>query len=345
MKIELLACTDRGLILAERLGEKLRENGHICAVSRSGRALPAADWTAARFDSADALIYIAASGIALRSVAPHIKSKLTDPAVLVIDAAGRYVIPLLSGHVGGANKLAREIASLLSAEAVITTGTDIFGSFSPDEWAAEQKLIIANPDRIVDVAAALIRGENVRLYSDLPISGRPPRNVELILGGQPPDPTDSTAPYIVLSPKKMESARALHLIPPALTLGIGCRRGISSHVIEKVALAVLDENGYDIRAVRRVASIDIKAAEPGLIAFCESYGLDYITYPAADLAVVPGNFSPSDFVKGVTGVDNVCERSAAAGGGALLIKKTAREGVALALAGGDFPLSFEEMMS
>jgi cobalt-precorrin 5A hydrolase len=344
MKIEMLCCTDQGLVLAKKLAGLLAKAGHSCTVSRSSSDLPAGRWAAERFDRADALVFVAASGIAIRAVAPHLKSKLTDPAVLAMDAAGRYVIPLLSGHVGGANRLARQIEALIGAEAVITTGTDRLGYFSPDEWAAGQGLIIANPGAIVSVSAALIRGESIKIYSDFAIEGQPPGQVCLVPGGTEAIPSDETAPHMVISCRAVRSQGALHLIPPALTLGVGCRKGVSADAIELAVQTTLDQAGYDLRAICRVASIDLKANEPGLLDFCARYDLPLVTYPAATLAALPGDFTPSAFVQKVTGVDNVCERSALSEGGTLLMKKTTAGGVALALAGMPFPLSFEEPM-
>ena len=136
-------------------------------------------------------------------------------------------------------------------------------------------------------------------------------------------------------------SETLSVIPRALTLGLGCRRGTAKEAIEQTVFEVFKENGLDLRAVREAASIDLKADEPGLLAFCEQLGISVLFYAAETLAAVRGSFTPSAFVQKVTGVDNVCERSAAAGGGKLIVKKTARRGVTVAVAETAWEVNFE----
>ena len=110
----------------------------------------------ASFSSMDALIFVGACGIAVREIAPYVKSKKTDPAVLCIDEAGRFVIPLLSGHIGGANALAVELAEKLGATAVVTTATDVRGKFSVDAWAARHGCVISDMGLAKAVSAAIL---------------------------------------------------------------------------------------------------------------------------------------------------------------------------------------------
>ena len=111
------------------------------------------EWTAENFQKSDALIFIGAVGIAVRAIAPHCKSKATDPAVIVLDERGRFSIPILSGHLGGANDLAKKLASICGAVPVITTATDIEGVFAVDEWAKAQNCHVLEPGRIKPSAA------------------------------------------------------------------------------------------------------------------------------------------------------------------------------------------------
>ena len=331
MRIECIAYTDQGLEIGQKLADRLAVD-HDIGLVRSGRDAGCRDWTARHFGSADALVYIGAVGIAVRSVAPHIRDKLTDPAVLAIDTTGAYVIPLLSGHVGGANRLARRMADILGAEPIITTGTDRLGHTAIDEWAALRGLTIANPKAIVKVSAKLLRGERATLRSDFPLAGSLPDDLAY---------TDNT-PDIAIDCRLDAPAGALHLVIPALTLGIGCRRGTPAEAIETAYVNFMEDNGLHPAAVGRVASIDLKADESGLLAFCKGRGLSFVTYPAGVLAALPGDFTSSDFVRETTGVGNVCERAAAMQGGTIIAPKTAMGGITLALARGDYPLSFEE---
>ena len=141
--------------------------------------------------------------------------------------------------------------------------------------------------------------------------------------------------------RKTPFEKTLAILPRVLTLGIGCRKGTPLAAIEDAVTAVFAEYELDFRAVRDVSSIDLKAEEEGLLAFCEKNHLSVTFYTAEQLLAVPGDFSSSGFVQSVTGVDNVCERSAAARGGRLLVNKTARNGVTVAVAQQEWEVNFE----
>ena len=275
------------------------------------------------FQWADMLIFVSSCGIAVRAIAPYVRDKTTDPAVLVIDDSAKYVVSLLSGHIGGANRWAEALAEILGAVAVVTTATDVNGRFAVDAWAAEQGLRISSKEVAKAVSAAILEGP-VPLCADFPIIGALPPGV--VPGG-----TGEVG--ICISWRKQSPFRqTLLLVPPVLRLGIGCRRGTSAEAIASVVDQVLEESGAAPGAVKLAASIDLKRDEPGLFSFCEQRGWPLRFYTAAELAAVGGDFTPSAFVRQVTGVDNVCERSALLGAEQLLVKKTARDGVTAALA-------------
>ena len=328
MNIRLLSFTDAGGRLGDRLCGALRDAGHDCAAdcTRTDPGLDVYAWTKTYFHTADALVFLGAAGIAVRAIAPHVYKKTVDPAVLVLDERGQFVIPILSGHIGGANALAREIAGLLGAQCVLTTGTDVNHLFAVDAWATAQGLAIANPARIKDVSAALLAGQTVSYYADTEIAGAPPAGLVCT--------QDEAQSDICITVRAAAPLAALHLVPRTLVVGLGCRRGIAADAVEAAFAQTLESAGLDMRAVCAAASIDLKAEEPGLLEFCRARGLPFTTYPAAALAALPGTFSASAFVERVTGVDSVCERSAvmAAGGGWLLVRKSAQDGVTVAVA-------------
>ncbi|WP_368163163.1 cobalamin biosynthesis central domain-containing protein, partial [Collinsella aerofaciens] len=136
-------------------------------------------WTALAWEASDALLFVGAAGIAVRAIAPHVASKATDSAVVVIDEAGRFAVPLLSGHLGGANELAQTVARAAGAIPVITTATDVRGVWAVDTWARCAGLAVSNPEAIKRVSARLLSGGRVALYSDMPISGQPPEGVDI----------------------------------------------------------------------------------------------------------------------------------------------------------------------
>lgn len=282
-----------------------------------------ADDMGALFGGHDALIFIGACGIAVREIAPHLKSKTTDPAVLVLDDRGGYVIPILSGHIGGANRLAGELAERLGAVPVITTATDGAGRFSCDAWAAAHDCAISSMEAAKAVSAAILKAD-VPVCADSPLPERLPDG--LIRGEE-----GEIGIYIGVY-ERSPFCTTLRLIPRTLTLGIGCRRGIGREAVLSAAEAVAGQYGFDLRAVGMVASIDLKRDEEGLLAFAKALGAETVFYTADELNAVEGDFEESEFVKKTVGTGNVCERAAVLAGGKRIVRKTAVSGVTVAVA-------------
>ena len=318
MKLAYLSFTEKGRQLAGRLAAALGGTAQRCGAFCSLEA-----WTAAHFSPSDGLVYVGAAGIAVRAIAPHLKSKTTDPAVVVVDECARYAIPILSGHLGGANDLARAIGRVCGALPVLTTATDVNGVFAVDEWAKRQNCLVLNPEQIKTVSAKLLAGGTVTVQSSWPIAGQPPRNV---------CQTEDRGADVLLDIHP-GTGEKLHLVPRIAVLGVGCKKNVLPQTLETALAAFLTGAGVCEQAISAVASIDLKKNEPGLLDFCAAHGWPLKTYPAEQLREVEGQFTPSAFVQGVTGVDNVCERSAVlASGGTLCQGKTARDGITMALA-------------
>ena len=325
MTAAILAFTRRGAALGKMLAETLDASLHVPARFAAEVGAEAYDslegWTARMWGEKDALIFVGACGIAVRAIAPHVKDKFTDPAVVSVDEAGRFVIPLLSGHVGGANELALRVAALTGGQAAISTATDVNGLFAVDVWARERDMAITDRTLAKEVSAALLEGKSVGFASDF---GHPcPQGLTV-------SPAELGV-WVTWKTGNGPFARTLRLVPKGLILGIGCRRGTPQAAIEEAVSAALV--GYEPAAVERVATIDLQQNEPGLLAFCAAHDLPLSVWSAAELAAVEGDFTPSDFVKGITGVDNVCERAAVLAGGAILVPKQAKNGVTVAVAG------------
>lgn len=319
MSVRLIAFTDQGEELAKRIADKfegtvLRSHGHDQRDS----------WTKENFMTGNVLIFIGALGICIRTIAPYVCDKTTDPAVIDIDDRAVHVIPVLSGHLGGANAFARELADFLDSDLVLTTATDVNGRFPVDDWARKNGLRVLNTKRIKHVSSSLLSGKTVKASSDVTITGDLPEGIVL----------SDTDPDIYIGYRKTGD-RALTLVPKMCVLGIGCRRGTSYEDLEEGLQWFLEEHGILRESISAVASIDLKKDEEGLKTLCEKNGWDFITYSAEELKAVEGVFSASEFVSSVTGVDNVCERSAlrcAGPGGELIVRKQAREGKTYALA-------------
>ncbi|MCI7018596.1 MAG: cobalt-precorrin 5A hydrolase [Clostridiales bacterium] len=275
------------------------------------------------FASSEILVFVGSCGIAVRKIAPYVHDKRTDPAVVCVDELGTFVIPLLSGHIGGANALARKLAESLHATPVITTATDINRKFSVDTWATEHGCAISSMKLAKAVSAAILEGD-IPLKSDFPIVGNLPNGVI-------PGENGNLGIYLTITDKE-PFENTLRLTPKLLHLGIGCRRGTEKEAIANAVEQVFRENGLDFMAVKCAASIDLKQDEEGLLSFCKEQNIPIHFYTAEELTALPGEFTPSPFVRKVTGVDNVCERSALVGADNLIVKKTACHGVTVAVA-------------
>ncbi len=335
MTVWLIAYSRRGCGTALRAAQALEARGSVCRVfaaekhrvSERVEALkgPCADWARAGFAQADALVFCCAAGIAVRAIAPWVKSKKTDPAVIVVDETGRFAISLLSGHIGGANELTAAIAADLGATSVITTATDLNGLFAVDVFAEKNHLDIGSMLLAKEVSAALLEGETVGFCSDLPVRG-----------AIPPELTSGAARLgicVTADPEKAPYEKTLRLTPRRYAAGLGCRRDKDPGEMERFFLERLKACGIGPRALRCIASVDLKREEPCLLALADKYRLPFLTYTASELNALPGEFSGSDFVKSVTGVDCVSERAALlASGGRLVCGKTTGEGMTFALA-------------
>lgn len=284
---------------------------------------PSAELYREKFSSDDALIFVGSCGIAVRQIAPYVKDKKTDPAVLCVDELGKYVIPLLSGHIGGANALAVRLGEKLNALPVVTTATDINGKFSVDAWAARNGFIISSMQLAKEVSAGILE-EKIPIFSRFPVKGDYPKGTVS---------SESGALGVALTWKKESPFhKTLRLIPRVLHLGIGCRKGTGKEAIAAAVDQVLKEYAIDPRAICCAASIDLKAQEQGLLDYCSENGIPITFYTAGELNAVPGEYTPSAFVSSVTGVDNVCERSAMVGADRMIVRKTACNGVTVAVA-------------
>lgn len=388
--VVMLAFTKRGYETMERLAGALlksRPDVEVHTAVRS-RTMPersiretAEEFTGRWFARARALVFFGAAGIAVRCIAPFVKDKFLDPAVLVIDESGRFCISLLSGHVGGGNDFCLACAGLIGAVPVITTATDGRGQFAVDVFARRHQMTIGDRAAAKEVSARLLDGERLKVYMEP--DGAAPGGDREDAGAKPytkrkdrtEDIREELAEYpqltltaerteadILITVRRMAGDRpsALYLFPRRLCLGIGCRRHAREEAVAEAVRQALEPSGLAMEAVRGIASIDLKAEEPALLAFSRRHALPFSTCPAEELMRVPGAFSSSEFVRKTTGADNVCERSAVwlarrlngrqsaedvkvpsggpdgqeqrPGSGRLLVGKTVGEGVTVAVA-------------
>ena len=312
MKIALISVTQNGVNISGRIIEYLESN-HFCTqytfqkyfIKNTVSFGSLRDLTANIFYKYDALVYICACGAVVRMIAPHLISKLTDPAVVVVDEQGKFVISLISGHIGKANALTRKIADFLNAIPVITTATDIGGKFSPDSFASANNLHICEIHTAKEIAAAVLNGKLIGIKSNYDMKNIPS------CFGENPNLGICISDNISLNPFK----RTLHLVPKNIAVGIGCKRNIEPDKLETFILQSLERNNIPLWKIGSINTIDIKKNEKAILEFSEKYHCSLKYFSADYLMNIDGNFEGSAFVLKTVGTDNVSERSACAGGG------------------------------
>jgi len=294
-------------------------------------------------------IFIMASGIVVRTIAPLLKDKRTDPAVVVLDEKGKFSVSLLSGHLGGANKIAKEIADFLNSkrglvgetkshprtEAVITTASDINGLPAIDLWAKENDLVIEKWETVSKISTRFLNSGELKVYSEVEI-----KMPEGFLRTDKPSSAD-----VLVTNKKgrftdspIHRFTGLYLRPRNLIIGVGCNKGTSANEIENSVKTVLDENNLSFLSIHSIAAIDIKANEPGLITFAQKYNLGIKTFSANELNTLisrqPSAISFSKAAFKATGAYAVAEPSAllASGADKLLVRKQKIGNVTVAIA-------------
>lgn len=327
MIVYIISFTQNGDKLNDKIKSSLKQYDIKAYPWREKRA-SLYEWTDRAFKEADAIIFIGAAGIAVRATAPFIENKVKDPAVVVCDELGKYAIPILSGHIGGANELAAKLGEIIGAVPVITTATDINDVWAVDTWAVKKGFKIHNIDAVKYISSALLQNKKVGLISDVTVDkGELPLTIE--------DGNTSTECGIVISPfVRNVYKHTLNIIPKCIAIGVGSRKNASENAVIELFNKIINENNIDKYAIAAAATIDIKINEPSVIKFFDFIGVKPVFYTAGQLNSVKGEFTGSDFVKRTTGVDSVCERCAAAlsEGGELIIRKTAFKGVTIAMA-------------
>ncbi len=309
--------TDMGRELMEKVAKELSKKP-LAAVECESLSV----WTERNFKKGNILVFVGACGIAVRAIAPFIKDKTVDPAVIVMDERGDFVIPLLSGHLGGAVKAAKNLADITGAVNVVTTATDVRGEFAIDVFASENNLAISDMKKAREFTALLLQDKKASFRID------PRFKDDIKAVNVPENLTGNAGAFFEITPG---IASGLHLIPKCIVVGIGCRRGKSGGEITEFFERRLLENGLEKTAVKAIVSADIKKDEEGITDLAKELDIPFITYDSQFLMSIEGDFSSSDFVKEKTGTDNVCERSVMAYGcRRLIVKKIAEDGMTFA---------------
>ncbi len=382
----LITCSVRGYATMQKLAKKLENiSGAEIIAKVKCEALPEVSMKETvkacvdeYFEQVDAIVFVTASGIAVRSVAEHLTHKSKDPAIVCMDECGKHVISLVSGHAGGANALTQMLADVMWATPVITTATDVEGRFSIDDYAREHNLVVTDWAKAKAISAEVLAAGAEPAWIEEPVVAqgeekgaceirKEQKSTGTDVGEIENDGCENRADecgnkicvqrlqigsyQVIVTPRDiLPDEKTMQLIPRCIVAGIGCKKGTSSDKIEHAVQDAFAKAGLRMEALCAVASIDLKKEEAGLLEFCKTRNVPFETYAAEELQAVPGTYSASEFVSGVTGVDNVCERSAVkyasehgmnqgeqllgrqAKHGELLLRKQAYGGVTVALA-------------
>jgi len=345
--VAIYALTVPGCQLARRLVRDLPAAGFLSLRGAGGHSVPGCkvfspgDFTRVveeNWELYDGHVFIMAAGIVMRRISSLLRDKTVDPAVVVADEKGSFAISLLSGHIGGANRLAHQVAKYSGGEAVITTATDVQGLAAFDEIAARLGWVIENPKMIKVFNNLLLSRQPIgvccppelfrRFFSDNDCL------VQMAVAELPAENSPLQGLVVIDGSEKLNTDElpVLRLRRPSLVLGIGCRRGVTEAEIYAAVADVLAGLGYDLSQVRKLASIDVKSNEDGLLTFARTYDCSLSFYPAAELELVSVP-TPSKKVQSVVGSHSVCEAAALlAGGGKLLAPKQVCGRVTVAIA-------------
>lgn len=348
MTLAIFALTKNGIKLAKNLSQKI-EDADLFINSKNFKK-----YVRYALKKYDGLIFIMATGIVVRTIALLLKNKAEDPAVVVMDEKGKYVISLLSGHLGGANNLAKDIAKVIGAKPVITTATDVNGLPCIEDIAGKFHLTIEDIRKIKAINSAIVNGRPVafidedekRLKAIKRAVGDGRREAGLKFYKSISQAKLFKADvYIIITnnfslSRPQPPASNLILRPKDFVVGIGCDRDVTRKEVEGAYLEVLKKWDVSPLSVKNLASIDVKKNETGLLKFAKKYNLKIDFYSKDELAEMPlpSGFSP--FVMGKVGVGGVCEPAAlkSAGTKKIWIKKQKMGRVTIAVAKAPFIL-------
>jgi cobalt-precorrin 5A hydrolase/precorrin-3B C17-methyltransferase len=355
--IAIVAITKKGMALGRRLS-LLLPHSHLYLPTKFAAkpnehifSSPAKEVVRKVFNRYRYLVLIMAVGIAVRLVAPELRDKRKDPGVVVVDDSGSFSVSLLSGHVGGANQLARKIASLIGAQPVITTASEVSQTIAVDLMGKEFDWEIDDNNSVTAVSAAVVNGEPVGIYQDAGERNwwsktKPlPDNISIFNTIEALSRRNSKAGLIITDRILGNEHQALlphHTVtyhPKSLVVGIGCNQGTQCAEIEAAVSRVFSEHGLSIKSIKNIATITLKKRETGLLEFAQKYRLPVEYFDKEALCKVNFPSSPSAVALRNVGTPAVCESAAllSSGRDSLIVPKVSyNRAVTIAVARLDF---------
>jgi cobalamin biosynthesis protein CbiG len=332
-ELAITTLTPSGLDLGRRLAMALGR-GELVSAQGGGRQT-----LQELFQAGRPLVCIMALGIVVRILGPLAQNKETDPPVVVVDEAGQFAVSVLGGHAAGANDLARQVAKALGAVPVITTASDALGLPAVDLIGRAWGWKIEGREHLTKVTAAVVRGEPVGVYQT---AGR--EDWYTVFGDWPPTfrringpPQGDWAAVLVISDRGLPGSPRYPTVifrPPTLVLGVGCRRGVPCAEIEALFEYVCRTRGFAPLSLGAVATVSLKADEPGLVEFAALHGVPLVSFSIEELGRVADLPTPSEKVRAKLGIAGVAEPAArlAARSDRLLMPKYRGRRVTMALA-------------
>ena len=323
-----------GLVAATRNGR--RRAAHLAQVWEDAAVYPGKPSEALRMAWADCdgIVVFLATGAAVRLAAPLLADKRRDPGIVCVDDAARYAVALAGGHAGGANALASRVADALGAEPIITTASESLGLQALDSFGEDLGFKAEKGSDLAGVGATLVSGETVRLVSESRWPTGPlPDNVKTkVEDSSDENACEGATARIVVSDGLVDEPGPGCVVyrPPSLVVGVGCSRGASSDEILSLVRSTLRGAGLSAKSVAALASIDVKADEPGLLEAADTLGVPIRFHGAGKLAAIEVP-NPSSVVEGAVGTPSVAEASVIASGAALVVEKEKSENATAAV--------------
>lgn len=326
MRLAVISVTKSGNAIAK----KLKENFPLDIYSSYlNKEFNIKDITKTLMNSVDGIIFISSTGIAVRAIAPFLRGKDKDPAVVVIDTQGKFSISLVSGHLGGANELALRVSEILGCTPVITTATDNMGIVAPDMVAKDNGLIIEDLKKAKDIATRLVHGEDIGFFDE---EGR----IELPRGYKIPDENMKGVVAITNKkdcdyPYKNPQLPQLRLIRKNIVIGMGCRKNVDSLKVRNFIVDTFNKFNIDYRAISRIATVEIKKDEKALLDLREFLNCSMDIHSIEEIKTIDYKYKGSDFVEKTIGVRAVCEPCVELSGARLITDKISFEGITLCI--------------
>lgn len=281
----------------------------------------------------DGIVFISATGIAVRMMAPYIVDKTVDPAIVVVDDLGRFSISLLSGHIGGGNFLCKWIADILKAKPIITTASDSRGIEAIDVFAMKMGYLMEDMESVKDITAMMVNGKKIGFYSDMKemIYYDNILAIDSLDGIE--DLKDEIDGLILVTSTQNIALEIPHTIlrPKNLNIGIGCRKGVEGERIIKAILETLDRNNLSKNSIKSIGTVEIKKDEVGIIEASKYFDCPMNIFTIREIEKVEKMFEKSSFVKKTIGVSSVSEPCAYLSGGQIIVKKTKCNGITIAI--------------